>query len=45
MKEDIHVRVDEKVTARVRAWAGRRGLTLAAAITVLLDKALEGDQP
>ena len=40
MKEDVHVRVSEDVMRRVRAYAQRQGLSLAAAITVLLDWAL-----
>ena len=39
-KEDIHIRVSAEVMRQVRAYAERRGLTLAAAVTVLLDWAL-----
>lgn len=41
VKEDVHVRVSEDVMRQVRAYAQQRGLTLAAAITVLLDQALK----
>jgi len=44
MKEDVHIRVDEDVMREVRAYAGNHGVSLAAAVSVLLRQALKGDQ-
>jgi plasmid stability protein len=41
MKEDIHIRVDEDVMRGVRAYAASHGISLAAAVSVLLRHALE----
>lgn len=41
MKEDVHIRVSADVMRQVRDYATQRGLTLAAAVTVLLDRALK----
>jgi predicted HicB family RNase H-like nuclease len=41
MKEDVHVRVSEELMRQVRAYAARRGISLAAAVSVLLRLALE----
>ena len=40
MKESLHIRLDTELTARVRAYATKRGISLAAAIAVLLTDAL-----
>jgi len=40
MKEDIHIRIDEDVMSAVRAYAARHGVSLAAAVSVLLSRAL-----
>lgn len=40
MKEDVHVRVSTDVMRRVRAYADGRGISLAAAVSVLLQQAL-----
>ena len=40
MKEDVHIRVSEDVMRRVRAYADTRGISLAAAVTILLDERL-----
>jgi hypothetical protein len=45
MKEDVHVRISEELMRQVRAYADRRGLSLAAAVSVLLDIALEVSTP
>jgi predicted HicB family RNase H-like nuclease len=44
MNEDVHVRVSKNVMTQVRAYAKRQGLSLAAAVTVLLTQALEGNR-
>jgi hypothetical protein len=44
MKEDIHVRIEEDIAATVRAYAARNGISLAAAISLLLRRALEGEE-
>ena len=41
MKEDLHIRVSEDIAQRVRAYAEQRGISLAAAVSVLLQRALE----
>lgn len=41
MKEDIHIRVDEDVMRGVRAYADSHGVSLAAAASILLAKALK----
>jgi antitoxin component of RelBE/YafQ-DinJ toxin-antitoxin module len=41
MKQDIHVRVSEEVMRGVRAYMDRYGLSLAAAITMLLQRGLK----
>jgi hypothetical protein len=43
MKEDIHIRVSAEVMSRVRAYAGRRGISLAAAATILMLRGLDGE--
>jgi predicted DNA binding CopG/RHH family protein len=43
MKEDIHVRLSEDLMRSVRAYATSRGISLAAAVSVLLRRALEGE--
>ena len=40
MKEDIHIRIDEDVMSAVRAYATSHGVSLAAAVSVLLRQAL-----
>lgn len=40
MKEDIHVRISEEIMRGVRAYADMRGVSLAAAISILLRRAL-----
>jgi hypothetical protein len=40
MKEDIHIRIDEDVMSAVRAYAASHGVSLAAAVSVLLRQAL-----
>lgn len=40
MKDDIHVRVDSDITAGVREFASRHGISLAAAVSLLLRRAL-----
>jgi hypothetical protein len=42
MKEDVHIRISSDVMFRVRAYAERHGISLAAAVSVLLSQALEG---
>ena len=42
MKEDIHVKVDTDVMRDVRAYAASHGISLAAAVSVLLRQALKG---
>jgi plasmid stability protein len=44
VKEDIHIRIDEDVMRAVRAYAGTHGVSLAAAVSVLLRQALKGEQ-
>ena len=44
MKEDIHIRIDEDVMRGVRSYATSNGVSLAAAVSVLLRQALKGDQ-
>jgi predicted HicB family RNase H-like nuclease len=41
MKEDLHVRISEDVMRDVRAYASTAGISLAAAVSVLLRRALE----
>lgn len=41
MKENIHVRIDEDVMTGVRAFAAENGLSLAAAMSVLLRLGLK----
>jgi antitoxin component of RelBE/YafQ-DinJ toxin-antitoxin module len=43
MKEDVHVRIDEDVMRQVRAYADSCGISVAAAVSVLLRQALKGD--
>ena len=45
MKEDVHVRVSEEVMRQVRAYAEARGISLAAAVSVLLRLGLEESKP
>jgi len=45
MKEDIHIRVDEALMRGVRAYAESRGVSLAAAISILLRRALTEEDP
>jgi len=40
MKEDVHVRIDEDVMQGVRAYAKARGISVAAAMSVLLRESL-----
>lgn len=44
VKEDIHIRVDEDVMGAVRAYAASHGISLAAAVSVLLRRALKGER-
>jgi predicted HicB family RNase H-like nuclease len=44
MKEDVHVRIDKDVMRGVRAYADSSGISLAAAVSVLLRQALERSQ-
>lgn len=41
MKEDIHVKIDTDVMRGVRAYASAHGVSLAAAVSVLLSQALQ----
>jgi hypothetical protein len=41
MKEDVHIRVDEVLMRGVRAYAQQRGISLAAAVSVLLRRGLK----
>lgn len=43
VKEDIHIRVSEDLMRDVRAYAASHGISLAAAISVLLTRALQGE--
>jgi len=43
VKKDIHVRIDEEITDAVRAYAGSHGISLAAAVSLLLRRALRGE--
>jgi hypothetical protein len=43
MKQDIHIRVSTDVMRRVRAYADRCGLSLAAAATILMLRGLDGE--
>ncbi len=45
MKADIHVRIEKDITDDVRAYAARNGVSLAAAISLLLRRALKGERP
>jgi hypothetical protein len=45
MKEDVHVRISEEVMRGVRTYAETRGISLAAAISVLLRIGLEESKP
>jgi hypothetical protein len=44
MKEDIHVKVEADIMSGVRAYAASHGISLAAAVSVLLSRALEREQ-
>jgi len=44
MKDDIHVRIEQDITDSVRAYAARNGISLAAAVSLLLRHALEGER-
>jgi plasmid stability protein len=45
MKEDVHVRISKDLMNEVRAYAASHGISLAAAVSVLLRRALsEEDQ-
>lgn len=41
MKEDIHIRIEEDVMSAVRAYAASHGISLAAAVSVLLSQELK----
>lgn len=41
MKEDIHIRIEAGVMRQVRAYAEQQGISLAAAVSVLLSAALK----
>jgi hypothetical protein len=41
MKEDIHIRVSADLMRQVRSYAKQRGISLAAAVSVLLQYALD----
>jgi len=43
VKEDIHVRIDQDITDAVRAYASSHGISLAAAVSILLRRALKGE--
>jgi len=45
MKEDIHVKVEKDIMSAVRAYAASHGISLAAAVSVLLSRALEESKP
>jgi hypothetical protein len=40
MKEDIHVRIEKDIADDVRAYAAAHGVSLAAAVSLLLRRAL-----
>jgi len=45
MKEDVHVRIGEELMRGVRAYAAAREISLAAAINILLRRALYEELP
>ena len=44
MKDNIHIRIDKDIADAARIYAARNGISLAAAISVLIRRALEGKQ-
>jgi hypothetical protein len=44
MKEDIHIRVSAEVMHRVRTYAKRSGISLAAAAAILMLRGLEQEE-
>jgi hypothetical protein len=40
MKEDIHVRIEKDIADDARAYAAAHGISLAAAVSLLLRRAL-----
>jgi hypothetical protein len=45
MKEDIHIKVDAEIMQPVRQYAAANGISLAAAVSVLLKRGLEWSMP
>jgi antitoxin component of RelBE/YafQ-DinJ toxin-antitoxin module len=44
MKADIHVRIEKDITDDVRDYAARNGISLAAAVSLLLRRALREEE-
>jgi len=44
MKEDIHAKIEKDITDDVRAYAARNGISLAAAVSILLRRALKEEE-
>lgn len=44
MKEDVHVRIDADLMQRVRDYATANGVSLAAAVSILLTRALKEEK-
>jgi plasmid stability protein len=44
MKEDIHARIEEDIMDGVRVYAATHGISVAAAISVLLRRALREEE-
>ena len=45
MKVDVHVRISDEIMSEVRTYADRTGITLAAAVSVLLSLGLDASRP
>lgn len=43
-KEDVHVQIERVIMVGVRSWASQHGVSVAAAMSVLLTKALDAEQ-
>jgi predicted HicB family RNase H-like nuclease len=41
VKEDLHLRIEEEVMRPVREYATANGISLAAAVSILLTRALQ----
>ena len=40
-KEDLHIRVDTQIMQPVREYAARNGISLAAAVSIILRRGLQ----